>query len=1759
MKMRRFFIAVMAAAFAFTSCDNFLTDNLGFKSLLEEEVHDSTAIVLNVKVQAIPGQGNAYASTDTVKLDVSFQVSFEVDSNYGVFNYWKAYANYEKENQRELTEEDIWFSKVNALTTEVKILKEYSDIRIVPYCTRHPQINIVMPSGLVNPGTLTPSGAQTIEVGKEYTITMQTSTGYGFKGWKIYAMEGDKEVELKIGEDYTATEYEPEVSESTKNFGATKAKIAICVVKAMSKSIYIEPILYAYPVLNIINYHDPEDVYDANAVLTPPHGTTRGIIIGEECTVKIKTSTAYGFSGWKVYEMTADGEKKNLVKGTDYTTPYDESETAEANSSGTITVSTTFSFLREFENPVYIMPDVYEYPRLFVSLGAKYAEMTSADLAEIGSISPVTGENGRAIVSGSENKITLKTTAAYGFTGWKISAESGVDAPALEAKYYNIISNDSIYSDNGTTATMVIVFDGSLKGNVYIEPVLSGYPEAYIQLSNSAAGSITPTGLQKIMIDRDYTVSLQTHSEYGFSGWKFYNSSDRNGSRKEFPVCKDGDTGPDGTYVYMTSNANPDTTQEIVKNASFIVYNTIKDTSSSGGSVKASAYIRMTKNIDFICIEGNVSTNPVITFATPKFNGDEAGSITPLGSARQSSDNEFSVSVRLNDLYSFDGWQLSNGNGFLTLTDYFEKKSENINSNKSEATAVLKIKDGANVDGFTISAKTKIRPQVRDTSPASGATGVVRTPDVTIVFTKAIAAKVKTKPSDYFTIGSRSSMTDSNSTDVTEKFTFVTSGSDTVATFKFADKKTESNWLSSKGYITVTVKNALEDTDGVMLGKDYAFSFTTGTSGDSEGPIISDATLKTTATTLTASSSEQAYWGDWEPSSGADENHVYADSFRTKCSTDDSDKFTATITASDDETGNTGISGYYVIQRLMYVPKGGRLPNTSRLADSDMTLFAADGTWNGLSGCMPSDYEKEIELTASTGNTFTPFALSADFKDTSSNPVDGIYMLELTAKDGLGNKSGNPARYFIVRDTTPPSTAENAEKFYISDGGVVVDGKRYFNSNSQKVTVKAPVTDFGTQGQPRTASKTLQWSFVFLLSDESIDNTGTWCSYSAVQTFLNHPFKSLTIPETYLSGSDKKVYVWFKLKDDLGNECAPTLATGAVIYIDLESPNFPEITSGNARFDGDTIYLSSSSENVKFEATDPSTANCSSGCKVVVMQNAKALTPNSDGTYTLASGRSYTIYSQDGVGNKSEEKTFTTALSPTLNITDISLDDGRENITKNFWGNRNSSIVFATQNDFTVGNFNGTSTTYNLDTSGYTNGNVRLKFTINEGTSSVKSIKITGMDVSRYTIGSNSAVNLYSPVNEIPVPASCNNVQFVLEGKLSGCKFDGTSDGAKTVKISVADEITTVEESKQITLKAAKPEFTVTHNNVGDSVYSEETGIYTVKAKNTDVSGITSPAFRFNFNYDSSFFYYNITVESEYGEAYMMLNKDKVKSFDLRPTSVNLTYDTYAFFDRDCVVTITCYDKYGNSSSKRYNFFADFEAPTVTPIGISKANNYYWLKAEGEKAKFEVEDNPGGSRVKSYSFVGSDWSEVVSGNEAAVIELSPLNYTCSVLDNADNYSVFVINIKVDNTAPGCNTNKQAVGIVRNAAGAEKECSNHNFKDLIYAEIEVTETESGLKENGIYFPGLTIEKYSLDDGITWNYPNDSTDAIPVVAGTKYKTAQKICLYLYAPPISDRYFPIACIEDVAGNSTGVLLSKDPNSSAFYPMYYKEDLQY
>ena len=450
------------------------------------------------------------------------------------------------------------------------------------------------------------------------------------------------------------------------------------------------------------------------------------------------------------------------------------------------------------------------------------------------------------------------------------------------------------------------------------------------------------------------------------------------------------------------------------------------------------------------------------------------------------------------------------------------------------------------------------RPRVTTTEPVNYSTNVVRTTPIKIRFSKAIdesCISTKENPEiykNYFELYQRDTAnSDEKFIDLSKYFDAPVIKNEKEIWFNCKEKTDESKWLKAGSVIRFVVKGSLKDADGVRFDDTTSIEFTLGAKGDGTGPIIAISEFKNGTNDI-----HQTVFGNWEPRSGAAAGVYYAD---TDCRVSGSGSFSMKVKGDDSTTGDTGLMGFSVIQRLVYVPKGAYLPGTDdEKAASDMIPFDEGKTkWNYLSGILESDFKKETIFEYKSENTDfeKTFEIDEGFKTTSGKAVDGIYMFEVTALDGNSNYASNPCYYYVVRDTTAPDGKENAAKVkFTDDCGVAVNGKRFFGRNYRtvKFRIDGKISDFGTQGLPWTACKSeeCRWYIALSSSDTELVPVVEWKAIAAGETSIQ-----MEIPEVYFAdgAQDAVLYAWLKLEDDFGH-MSDICRTSAGIYIDVESP-----------------------------------------------------------------------------------------------------------------------------------------------------------------------------------------------------------------------------------------------------------------------------------------------------------------------------------------------------------------------------------------------------------------------------------------------------------------------------------------------------------------------------------------------------------------------------------------------------------------------------
>ena len=1054
------------------------------------------------------------------------------------------------------------------------------------------------------------------------------------------------------------------------------------------------------------------------------------------------------------------------------------------------------------------------------------------------------------------------------------------------------------------------------------------------------------------------------------------------------------------------------------------------------------------------------------------------------------------------------------------------------------------------------------RPRVTTTEPVNYSTNVVRTTPIKIRFSKAIdesCISTKENPEiykNYFELYQRDTAnSDEKFIDLSKYFDAPVIKNEKEIWFNCKEKTDESKWLKAGSVIRFVVKGSLKDADGVRFDDTTSIEFTLGAKGDGTGPIIAISEFKNGTNDI-----HQTVFGNWEPRSGAAAGVYYAD---TDCRVSGSGSFSMKVKGDDSTTGDTGLMGFSVIQRLVYVPKGAYLPGTDdEKAASDMIPFDEGKTkWNYLSGILESDFKKETIFEYKSENTDfeKTFEIDEGFKTTSGKAVDGIYMFEVTALDGNSNYASNPCYYYVVRDTTAPDGKENAAKVkFTDDCGVAVNGKRFFGRNYRtvKFRIDGKISDFGTQGLPWTACKSeeCRWYIALSSSDTELVPVVEWKAIAAGETSIQ-----MEIPESYFAdgAQDAVLYPYFKVADSSENLSAE-IYVGNNVYIDVTKPTGLQISSGNGFYDSvnNKIIISSDSETVHFSVIDPSaTENPSEGYIVLVKDGNDEV--RKDNTYTFEIANAYEYYISDNAGNKSDLISVSVEKDTNPPVIEIlSLDNGKDDISIPI-KHQTSSGAILEDSFYTIGNSDNATKGY--CTKGYTSGDVRITFTIteNEGTLAANSLKVQGMTITKYKIDDGYFVNADESLgNVIPIPESfaCKGKEFVVCGRLTGCAFDGSDDGTKEVTVTVSDGINPASESSSINLKARKPKFILEGISINDGkcICNNETKVVSSNYLDKDKD---KPRFVFQMNPvtdepSGSKVYYDIRIEDArilYPDRNGGSWKDTIHmTLDPSPV-VTGNYSLFCYANDKNVspkVTIISHDIYGNSATEEYIMKYDYEGPRLF-FGDDEVSSdaTYWVPKGTDSVKFNVVDS--GIGVKSYLFMNGD--DIVYGTDDFV-ELQDGDaedyyssvYTYELIDLFDQKRTGSVKVQKDSLKPSIEIKElSGLSTLQDASGKYKHVTGF-YRNKMYLHIKITETGSGLSDEGVYFPKQSISQFS-DDGETWQ--NDISDEHFFLISGVTESSGKDLYFILEASKADNVMVVSAIDN-AGNriSTSQSLTYD-----------------
>lgn len=663
-----------------------------------------------------------------------------------------------------------------------------------------------------------------------------------------------------------------------------------------------------------------------------------------------------------------------------------------------------------------------------------------------------------------------------------------------------------------------------------------------------------------------------------------------------------------------------------------------------------------------------------------RFANNKMGTTEPQGNTKMKIDVTSKVSAVTNDDYGFVRWAAFSTKDFptdkqhssLTYTSeisYNEtykikelSSSEVWFSNPQSAETQVKILSNRS-DIFLIPIVSP-RPSYLQSVPANGRSGVVKNSSIRIRFSKAIdPASLKDSEGNWNIAVSSSAavFTDDDdemeAKDITEDFDMVVSSSGKMLTLTLKPG-TE---LDTNSQITVTLYEGLTDLFGYSMGKNYSFSFTTGTKSDSLAPWIEvlvggdgihidntntiDLNKSWNFTTYkdsgdgTATAASRAATGKIESYDTPANEYIFAQRVYDKLNI--YVKATDIIGAGENVTKDSNTLqednvAYIGIAAKLYTDNDGtEIPAAERPAIPAVnTLSYVSGTVSPNSKIKqlfkevvpvypvkqkdPDDPTKEIITdykSYSGGSIFT--------YDLSSLP-DGLIKVDVWAIDMNSNSgydlSNGGEHYdiydngyksiFVVKDTTPIDSAAVAENDMISSKSEQAP-YYWYNFDTLKTmelfdadTPEKKIVDAGHE-KLRSLYKNLMWNF----STEKTASASGWkYIHDEDGNSINYKFDAAKAPS-----KDGPVDITVFLRDDLGNESEPVILKS--IMYDNTAPtvslldNYGDFVKAS---DGSKDLHSSKnaviSQVLKVSFTEPNVNNAGSGIRRIELHVKKGET-----------------------------------------------------------------------------------------------------------------------------------------------------------------------------------------------------------------------------------------------------------------------------------------------------------------------------------------------------------------------------------------------------------------------------------------------------------------------------------------------------------------------------------------------------------------------
>lgn len=1256
---------------------------------------------------------------------------------------------------------------------------------------------------------------------------------------------------------------------------------------------------------------------------------------------------------------------------------------------------------------------------------------------------------------------------------------------------------------------------------------------------SSQIGTISLVGNASVLVDVKFRIELEINPKDGyFNEWQ------------AFLRDKDGLKPVEGTDLIEFTQINTNPADVVIK-----------------------------KQVDNLVIGAKINYTPSVSIASPDYGTSSISGVAKMldgetlpvvFNSEQYGLSVFKISYRdmaNSAIQSFDLKEMPE------YTEKLELKKEdgtllytlhNFRINKALSNLSFVIEPADTLDDiYSLSVDTEKRSEIRETDPINGKEGLMRTTPIKIRFSSDMDCSQITEENfrDYVTV--ERVVIDETTSEETLYDCFADEGNKldenrTRCYFNIpefaSDKKTllitpqnktkESEWLPSGSTIRVTVKDNLRNQEGIPLLQDHTFSFSLGTKGDAEGPIITKDKTKLSIYS-SKKNIDQSEWGDFEPAKNPVMGHTYVDSIHVG----PREKFKVNIQATDVNTGDTGIKDFVADIRLMYVYEGGRLPNSSEKASKNLILFDKDGDWLYEAGYLKQDFNKEYTVpytgTNKMAETGSNFLIDfEDFKTENSLSVDGIYRIELTARDMLENYASNSNVYYVVRDTTPPDAEKNAAKITLGSCGFIENDENYFFGNNYSSIIfnfNGEIIDNGVQLLPNVSSKNNKWSVALSKSNTDKPDSG-WSDFKSNNDSIEFSLDNfITENET----DDFVLYPWVVLKDEFNSISEPDVLNIPLV-VDITNPVCPLFSETNVDniyvdYSNNVVYINETQALIDFYIPQTSDIKHSSKETIVLKKGDVIIEPDENGLYKIENGESYSLSAIDSVGNVSDVFTFSTIKDSNKPIiTDVIINNDKNSIQRNFY--QKNSYGSYTNVYKTYGN----GESFSFDTSGKTNGDVFLSFKVSENETSLieNGISFEGITISKYSIGeSGYFFELPENKNYIPINNNfeCKNTLFSVRGKLT----DLNSDGEKNITIKVSDGVNIGTFSTSIELISEIPELKLTFYG-SDYIYNEEKNIvYTKYKPDRILQGSSSlgsyPVVSFTASLLAENVYFIASDESFMGKFNIGIGNnspsyDNVYQLNLLPKSNDRYVDYRYYFPPTSTpeILITGFDQFGNSSSKTLTCIYD-NTPPVFQILKDPINDKYWIKGD-EKVECKIFDEKVG--IKSY-MISCDY-EVYYGESEDIIFLGDetkglgTEYTYEIIDKFGNTKSGSFIVQLDNIGPQF-FDINIKGVNKYDSDEETLVSDY-YKNNIYVEFKIEDVDSEINLNSLIIPKQNVLKYFVSNTTSedpvWVEPDSSNvHSIPLSENTKSTAYVKA--YLSASS-ADSSVLVFC-EDNAGKSS------------------------